>query len=136
MKRRILAISLGAALLVFAIGASAQGVKHKTTIFANYSGGGSSPGYVFGSLTSPFENCKKNRSVTATYTATTGEAVSLNDKTDRTGAFRFPSDPETFVLPSTPAGAIAISVKKKRVKPFDEKHICKKRSGTATPISF
>jgi len=137
MNRRLLAISLGTALFVLAIGSIAQAVKHNTSIFANYSGGDSdSPGYVFGSLTSPFENCKKKRSVTATYTSTTGQAVTLTDKADRTGAFRFPSDPQTFTLPSVPAGPITISVKKKRVKPFDEKHICKKKSVPANPITF
>lgn len=135
MKRRILATSLGAALLVFAMGAIAQGVKHNTSIFANSSGGTTSVS-IYGSLTSPFDNCKKNRVVTASYTSTTGQAVTASDKTDRTGGFRMPSDPESTTLLPPAAGPITVAVKKKRVKPFDEKHICKKKSVPANPLTF
>lgn len=135
MNRRILAISLGAVLFVFAIGSVAQAVRHNTSIFANSSGSETSVS-IYGSLTSPFNNCKKNRVVTASYTSTTGQAVSVTDKTDRTGGFRMPSDPESPTLLPPAAGAVTVSVKKKRVKPFDERHICKKKSAPANPLAF
>jgi hypothetical protein len=140
MKRRVLAVSLGSALFVLAIGSIAQGTRHNTSIFANSSGGSTSTS-VYGSLTSPFDNCKKRRVVTVAYTSTTGQAVTATDKTDVTGGFRVPADPVN-PTPLPPAGGpITVSVSKKRVRPFKEdgesvKHICKKKSVTATPLAF
>ena len=135
MNRRLLAVSLGAVLFVLAIGSIAQAVRHNTSIFANSSGGTSSLS-IYGSLTSPFDNCKKRRVVTASYTSTTGQAVTATDKTDVTGGFRMPSDPvDPTPLPPA-AGPITVSVQKKRVKPFGEKHICKKKSVPANPLTF
>ena len=139
MNRRILAVSLGAALFVLAIGSIAQGKKYNTSIFANSSGGTESTS-VYGSLTSPFDNCKKRRVVTISYTSTTGQAVTVTDKTDVTGGFRVPDPLSTTELPPA-AGPITASVKKKRVKPFNEegesvKNICKKKSVAANPLSF
>jgi len=139
MKRRILVVSLGAALLVFALASTAQGKKYNTSIFANSSGGTESTS-VYGSLTSPFDNCKKRRLVTITYTSTTGVFVKVTDKTDVTGGFRVP-DPlsTTELLPA--GGSITVKVSQKRVAPFKEegesvKNICKKKSVTATPLAF
>ena len=139
MKRRVLAVTLCCALSVLAIAAVAQGKKYNTSIFANSSGGTDSTS-VYGSLTSPFDNCKKRRVVTITYTSTTGVPVTVTDKTDVTGGFRVP-DPlsTTELLPA--GGTITVKVKKKRVAPFKEdgetvKNICKKKSVTATPLAF
>lgn len=132
MKRKILGTAATAALLVLALSAVAHGAKHKTSIYANYSESSTS-GYVFGSLSSPYLNCKKRRTVTAEYTSTTGELVSISDKTDVLGYFRIP-DLDNLVQP--PAGPVTVSVKKKRVKPFDSKHICKKKSAPAVPIQY
>ena len=140
MKRRVAAVLLGSALFALALAPAAQGKKYNTSIFANSSGGTTSTS-VYGSLTSPFDNCKKRRVVTVAYTSTSGQAVTATDKTDLTGGFRVPSDPINPV-PLPPAGGpITVKVKKKRVKPFKEdgeavKNICKAKSVTATPLAF